>query len=196
MQLGIIGLGPHGRKHRAAVAERAGHDIVVYDLDQATVTKLAGEGMSGCLEPRRPDRVEDESAPRDLGDAAGWQDHRGHGLRPRQSYGGSGDTVIDGGNTMYKDDIRRAKTLREKGIHYVDVGTSGGVWGLERGYCMMIGGAIPRRSIASIRSSRRWRRGKGTASSRTRGREDNFEPAPPRKAICTAAPPARATSSR
>jgi 6-phosphogluconate dehydrogenase len=52
----------------------------------------------------------------------------------------AGDTVIDGGNTFYKDDIRRAKTLQEKGLHYVDVGTSGGVWGLERGYCMMVGG--------------------------------------------------------
>ncbi|PMZ61573.1 6-phosphogluconate dehydrogenase (decarboxylating), partial [Pseudomonas sp. GW247-3R2A] len=52
----------------------------------------------------------------------------------------AGDTIIDGGNTFYKDDIRRAKTLSEKGLHYIDVGTSGGVWGLERGYCMMIGG--------------------------------------------------------
>jgi hypothetical protein len=64
----------------------------------------------------------------------------------------AGDTIIDGGNTFYKDDIRRAKTLSEKGLHYIDVGTSGGVWGLERGYCMMIGGDAETVS-ASIRCS-------------------------------------------
>ncbi|MEX5624590.1 NAD(P)-binding domain-containing protein, partial [Pseudomonas syringae] len=53
-----------------------------------------------------------------------------------------GDVIIDGGNTNYKDDVRRGKALAEKGLHYVDVGTSGGVWGLERGYCMMIGGDV------------------------------------------------------
>ena len=71
-----------------------------------------------------------------------------------------GDVIIDGGNSFYKDDIRRAKALKAKGIHYVDCGTSGGVWGLERGYCLMIGGDKERSSIASIRSSARWRPGR------------------------------------
>jgi 6-phosphogluconate dehydrogenase (decarboxylating) len=69
----------------------------------------------------------------------------------------SGDVIIDGGNTFWQDDVRRGKTLKERGIHYIDVGTSGGVWGIERGYCMMIGGD---KAVvdASTRSSRRWRR--------------------------------------
>ena len=69
----------------------------------------------------------------------------------------AGDIVIDGGNTFYKDDVRRAKELKDKGIHYVDVGTSGGVWGLDRGYCLMIGGDKERRRRISIRSSPRSR---------------------------------------
>ena len=68
-----------------------------------------------------------------------------------------GDTVIDGGNTFYRDDISRAKTLAPQGLHYVDCGTSGGVWGSERGYCMMIGGDKDGRGRGSIRSSPRWR---------------------------------------
>ncbi len=74
----------------------------------------------------------------------------------------AGDTVIDGGNTYYRDDIARAKKLAPKQIHYVDCGTSGGVWGLERGYCLMIGGEIPRRSSASTRSSSTIAPGKGS----------------------------------
>ncbi len=77
-----------------------------------------------------------------------------------------GDTVIDGGNTFYRDDVRRGKALAEKGLTYVDVGTSGGVWGLERGYCMMIGGDKERRSIGWSRSSTPWR----PASARSRAR--------------------------
>ena len=82
----------------------------------------------------------------------------------------AGDILIDGGNSYYVDDIRRAKELAAKAIHYVDVGTSGGVWGLERGYCMMIGGEPACRSNGSIQSSRRWRPAKGDIP-RTPGRE-------------------------
>ncbi len=74
-----------------------------------------------------------------MGDAARRWPDRGHDRGNRQARK-DGDVIIDGGNSFYKDDIRRAKMLAEQGIHYVDVGTSGGVWGLERGYCMMIGG--------------------------------------------------------
>ena len=68
------------------------------------------------------------------------RDHRGDRDRAGSAAGQPGDTVIDGGNSFYKDDIRRAKALADKGLNYVDVGTSGGVWGLERGFCMMVGG--------------------------------------------------------
>jgi len=102
-----------------------------------------------------------------------------------------GDTVIDGGNSCYRDDIARAKALGPKGIHYIDCGTYGGVWGLERGYCLMIGGdteAVERldpifKTIAP-----------GRAPSRTP--RDASPAAPPRTATCTAARPAPATSSR
>jgi 6-phosphogluconate dehydrogenase len=115
-----------------------GHECLVYDRSAETVSALSGEGArgAGSLEElasgfsgRRvfwvmlPAGEPTETAIRDLAGLAS-----------------EGDVIIDGGNTFYKDDIRRAKELSEKGIHYIDVGTSGGVWGLERGYCMMIGG--------------------------------------------------------
>ena len=137
MQLGIIGLGRMGGN----IARRLmldGHTTVVYDRNTAFVENLVGEGATGVADlaglvgglekPRAiwvmlPAGAPTEDTINDLSNL----------LEP-------GDILIDGGNTFYKDDIRRAKTLAEKGLHYVDVGTSGGVWGLERGYCMMIGG--------------------------------------------------------
>ena len=104
-----------------------------------------------------------------------------------------GDILIDGGNSYYIDDIRRAKELAPKGIHYVDVGTSGGVWGLERGYCMMIGGETAVGDSASTRSSRRWRPARATSRARRAARRPA---APPSRATCTAARTAPATSSR
>ena len=100
------------------------------------------------------------------------------------------DIVIDGGNSYYIDDIRRAKELAKKGIHYVDVGTSGGVWGLERGYCLMIGGSKPQ-WIASIRYSARSRREKATPSRR---RAANRARARQKMDICIAVKPAADTS--
>ena len=101
-----------------------------------------------------------------------------------------GDTIVDGGNTRYHDDIRRAAALAEKGIHYVDCGTSGGVFGLERGYCLMLGGEA-RPSAVSPRSSRRSRR----ASPRRRARRVATGSRRPRsRAGCTAARPGPATS--
>ena len=103
-----------------------------------------------------------------------------------------GDIIIDGGNSMYKDDIRRAKELREKGIVYVDVGTSGGVWGLQRGYCMMIGGEDAAvKHIDPILSA--LAPGEGTID-KTPHREGATRP--PNRATCIAARPAAATSSR
>src|SRR5438105_3186362 len=136
MQLGMIGLGRMGANIVRRLM-RDGHECAVYDVDPAAVEQLAGEGAAGAgsLEelvahlaaPRAvwimvpaalTDRVVDEVAAL---------------LEP-------GDTIIDGGNSYYRDDIRRASRLAAKGIHYVDVGTSGGVFGLERGFCLMIGG--------------------------------------------------------
>ena len=102
----------------------------------------------------------------------------------------SGDVIIDGGNSYFKDDVRRAATLGAKGIHYVDVGTSGGVWGLERGYCLMIGGepdVVARLDPIFKHAGARARDDAANAGPRGTA-------APPRRAICTAARPAPATS--
>ena len=138
MQLGMIGLGRMGGNIVRRL-ERNGHTCVVYDTNAKSVSELASEGAkgSGSLE----ELVQGLSdSPRAVwvmlpaGDITQATVHKLSGLLSR------GDIIIDGGNSYYKDDIRRAKVLADKGIHYVDVGTSGGVWGLERGYCMMIGG--------------------------------------------------------
>jgi 6-phosphogluconate dehydrogenase len=136
MQLGIVGLGRMGANMARRLA-RAGHECVVFDLSPAAVEALAREGMTGATSladlagrlraPRAvwlmvPAAVVD----RTLGDLVPH-------LEPE-------DAVVDGGNSWYVDDLRRARELAARGIRYVDVGTSGGVWGLERGYCLMIGG--------------------------------------------------------
>jgi len=137
MQLGVIGLGRMGGNIVRRL-QKAGHSCVVFDANKETVQHLASEGATGASD--LVDLVGKLTPPR-----AVWVmlpagkiteetiEHLHDHLEP-------GDTVIDGGNTFYKDDIRRAKQLEPEGIHYIDVGTSGGVWGLERGYCLMIGG--------------------------------------------------------
>ncbi len=136
MQLGMIGLGRMGGNMVRRLT-RAGHDCVVYDANQASVQDLAKEGMTGATS--LDDFIGKLTAPRAiwLMVPAGIVDKMLDQLAPKL---GAGDILIDGGNSYYIDDIRRAKELSSKGIHYVDVGTSGGVWGLERGYCQMIGG--------------------------------------------------------
>ncbi len=136
MQLGMIGLGRMGANMVRRLM-RGGHTCVVYDRNQDTVKELAGEGAVGAASLQ--EFVQKLSTPRAiwLMVPAGVVDFSLGELTPLLA---KGDAVIDGGNSYYVDDIRRAKTLREKGIDYVDVGTSGGVWGLDRGYCMMIGG--------------------------------------------------------
>lgn len=137
MQLGIIGLGRMGGNIARRLMKH-GHEVAVYDRSAETVAGLGKEGaiatdgldgvIAALAQPRAiwvmlPAGAPTEQTIAELADR----------LAP-------GDVIIDGGNSYYKDDIRRAKSLAEKGIDYVDVGTSGGVWGLERGYCMMIGG--------------------------------------------------------
>jgi 6-phosphogluconate dehydrogenase len=116
---------------------RGGHECVVFDMSPTTVEELVHENAVGAADLR--DLVKKLAAPRAiwLMVPAAVVDKTISNLLPLL---GAGDIVIDGGNSYYIDDIRRAKELATKGIHYVDVGTSGGVWGLERGYCMMIGG--------------------------------------------------------
>src|SRR6185436_8054505 len=136
MQLGMIGLGRMGANMvRRLVRNR--HTCVVYDRSAKAVTELAADGAQGATSLE--DFVKKLSKPRAiwLMVPAAVVDASINDLLPLLD---KDDIVIDGGNSYYVDDIRRAKEITPKGIHYVDVGTSGGVWGLERGYCMMIGG--------------------------------------------------------
>ena len=136
MQLGMVGLGRMGANMVRRLM-RGGHECVVYDRNAEAVSLLAGEGATGAAslaefvsklqQPRAvwimvPAAVVDST----LNELAALLE--------------ANDIIIDGGNSYYVDDIRRAQELKAKGIHYVDVGTSGGVWGMERGYCQMIGG--------------------------------------------------------
>ena len=137
MQLGVIGLGRMGG-NIARRLTRAGHEIFVFDVDAKAVDKLSGEGMTGASDLE--DMVRKLAAPRTVWVMLPAGKITEQAIETLSGFMEKGDVIIDGGNTFYKDDIRRAETLRGKGIVYVDVGTSGGVWGLERGYCMMIGG--------------------------------------------------------
>ena len=136
MQLGMIGLGRMGA-NMVRRLQKNGHTCVVYDRSAETVKQLAGEGAIGANS--LDDFVQKLQKPRAiwLMVPAGAVDSSIKELAPKLA---SGDILIDGGNSYYIDDIRRANELKAKGIHYVDVGTSGGVWGLDRGYCQMIGG--------------------------------------------------------
>jgi 6-phosphogluconate dehydrogenase len=136
MQLGMIGLGRMGANMVLRVM-RAGHKCVVYDVHAEAIQALVKEGATGATSLK--DLVGKLEKPRAvwLMVPAAIVDQTLSELVPLLE---RGDTVIDGGNSYYHDDIRRAKDLTPKGLHYVDVGTSGGVWGLERGYCQMIGG--------------------------------------------------------
>jgi 6-phosphogluconate dehydrogenase len=136
MQLGMIGLGRMGA-NMVRRLQKNGHQCVVFDRTAATVQQLASEGATGSTS--LDDFVQKLQKPRAiwLMVPAAVVDSSIKDLLPKLE---SGDILIDGGNSYYIDDIRRAKELQGKGIHYVDVGTSGGVWGLERGYCQMIGG--------------------------------------------------------
>jgi len=136
MQLGMVGLGRMGANIVRRLM-RGGHECVVWTRNQATVATLAGEGATGSADL-------DEFVARLTPPRAAWvmvpaaaTDHMIGQLAARMS---AGDVIIDGGNSYYHDDLRRSKELAGKGIHYLDIGTSGGVFGLERGFCLMIGG--------------------------------------------------------
>ena len=137
MQLGMIGLGRMGANMMRRLV-RGGHQAVVFDLNADNVKALASEGATGATS--LDDFVSRLNKPRAawvMVPAGSATEQTVLALATRMD---SGDIIIDGGNSYFKDDVRRAKALIEKGIHYVDVGTSGGIWGIDRGYCMMIGG--------------------------------------------------------
>ena len=136
MQLGMIGLGRMGANMVRRLG-RAGHDCVVYDVSAPAVEALAREGATGTAS--LPAFVKALARPRTVWIMvpAAIVDQTLASLAPLLE---RDDVIIDGGNSHYHDDIRRAGELGARGLHYVDVGTSGGVWGLERGYCLMIGG--------------------------------------------------------
>src|SRR5437870_13078146 len=136
MQLGMIGLGRMGANMVRRLM-RAGHQCVVFDMNPDNVESLVGEGAVGAtsleefINKLNPPRAAWLMVPAAAVDST---------LRELTGRMQSGDTIIDGGNSYYIDDIRHAQELKGRGLHYLDVCTSGGVWGLERGYCQMIGG--------------------------------------------------------
>jgi 6-phosphogluconate dehydrogenase len=137
MQIGIVGLGRMGA-NMARRLMRKKHEVVVYDLKQDSVAKLAKEGAVGATD--FADLANKLSKPRAVWlmvPAGAPTEETIEHLRPFLE---SGDTIIDGGNSFYKDDVRRSTGLQKEGIDYLDAGTSGGVWGIDRGYCLMIGG--------------------------------------------------------
>ena len=137
MELGIVGLGRMGA-NIARRLMRHGHSVVAFDVNADALAGLAREGAKPATD--LDDLVRKLQPPRAVWVMLPAGKITEDCISTLANVLGADDTVIDGGNTFYKDDVRRAAMLRPKSIHYVDVGTSGGVWGLERGYCMMIGG--------------------------------------------------------
>ena len=137
MQLGMVGLGRMGANMTRRLM-RGEHTMVVSDLSADAVKGLAGEGATASSS--LDDLVSKVATPRSVWIMVPSGDATEKTVQALLSTMKGGDTIIDGGNSYFKDDVRRSKLCAAKGVHYVDVGTSGGVWGLERGYCMMIGG--------------------------------------------------------
>ena len=137
MQIGMVGLGRMGG-NMARHLMRGGHEVVAYATDPAAVKQISSEGATGVS--TLDDLVARLAQPRTawiMVPAGEATEQVVMELAKRMS---RGDVIIDGGNSFYKDDVRRKKMVEPQGIHYIDAGTSGGVWGLERGYCLMIGG--------------------------------------------------------
>jgi 6-phosphogluconate dehydrogenase len=137
MQLGVIGLGRMG-SNIARRLHRAGHQCVVYNRTPKPVAELAAQGLTPASDIA--DLVKKLDPPRGVWIMLPAGEITEGMVNAVSDLLSAGDILIDGGNTFYKDDIRRAKALAPRSIAYIDVGTSGGVWGLERGYCLMIGG--------------------------------------------------------
>lgn len=137
MQIAMVGLGRMGANMVRRLM-RDGHDCVVYDRNPETVAQLVAEGATGAASLA-------ELASKLTPPRAAWimvpaGDITENAVMELAGHFAPGDAIVDGGNSYFKDDVRRAKTLAERGIAYLDAGTSGGIWGLERGYCLMVGG--------------------------------------------------------
>ncbi len=140
MQLGMIGLGRMGGNMVRRLL-RGGHHCVVFDLNTENVRALEREGATGAASYE--DLVAKLAAPRVVWVMVPAGEITERTVQAIAQLLQPGDTIIDGGNSYFKDDVRRAQELKRRQIHYVDVGTSGGVWGVDRGYCLMIGGPSP-----------------------------------------------------
>src|SRR6478735_11131182 len=137
MQLGMVGLGRMGANMVRRLMQ-AGHECAVTDLNPAAIEGLAKEGATGAAS--LADLVKALTPPRAVWVMVPAGDPTEKTVMTLVDLLSPGDAIIDGGNSWFKDDVRRAKALLPKGVHYVDAGTSGGVWGAERGYCLMVGG--------------------------------------------------------
>jgi 6-phosphogluconate dehydrogenase len=138
MDIGFVGLGKMGLNMVARLAQ-GGHRVVAFDRDSAKVADAARSGCAGAAS--LDDLVARLPAPRAVWIMVPAGAPTEDAVRDVAARLSAGDVVIDGGNTHFHDDVRRAETLKARGIHYVDAGTSGGVWGLKLGYCLMVGGA-------------------------------------------------------
>ena len=187
-QLGMVGLGRMGANLVRRLM-RDGHDCVVYDHTPAHVKTLADEGAEGTdsladlASKLKPPRAVWAMVP-----AGDITEQVVHDIADQLE---SGDVIIDGGNSYYRDDIRRSQEFAEKGIDYIDCGTSGGVFGLDRGFCLMIGG--PDDAVERLDPIFKTIAPGVDAAERTPGRERRRRTAP-RTATCTAGPTAPATS--
>lgn len=139
MQLGMVGLGRMGGNMTSRCLA-GGHHMVVYDQHAETVESYVARGAAGAASIA--DLISQLNPPRAVWMMLPAGEVTETAMTEISAHLQPGDIIIDGGNSMFKDDVRRARTLHTTGIHYVDVGTSGGVWGAERGYCLMIGGAV------------------------------------------------------
>src|SRR6185503_10371875 len=167
MQLGMIGLGRMGANMVRRLM-RGGHQCVVFDLNAENVAQLAKEGAAGAAS--LDEFVGKLTKPRAVWVMVPSGQATEQTVLALAQKMEAGDTIIDGGNSYFKDDVRRAAEIRKKGVHYVDVGTSGGVWGVERGYCLMIGG--PREAFQRLEPIfKTLAPGRGDDIPRTPGRE-------------------------
>jgi 6-phosphogluconate dehydrogenase len=137
MQIGMVGLGRMGANMVRRLL-RGGHECVVYDRDPAPVAELAKEGAKGAAS--LDELVQKLGGPRTVWLMLPAGEVTEHTVADLSGKLAAGDALIDGGNSYFKDDVRRSRALAARDVRYLDVGTSGGIWGLERGYCLMIGG--------------------------------------------------------
>ena len=145
MQLGMVGLGKMGANMTTRLV-RGGHEVVAFDRSADAVNASVANGARGATVLE--ELVRQLKAPRAVWVMVPAGDPTENTVRALTELLSKGDTIIDGGNSFFKDDVRRSKDVGKKGIHYIDAGTSGGVWGVERGYCLMVGG--PKEAVRRV----------------------------------------------